>query len=41
LQALSLLEFMLVAGFYHFISFSVNTLEIEPEEWAARFPDKG
>lgn len=33
-----LLELFLVVGFYHFVSFSVNALEVDGEEWAAKFP---
>jgi len=33
-----LLELFLVVGFYHFVSFSVNALAVEHEEWAVRFP---
>ncbi len=32
------MEFLLVAGFYRFVSYSANALDVEPEEWAARFP---
>jgi len=33
------LEILLVAGFYHFVSFTVNATRTELEPWAARFPD--
>ena len=33
------LELLLVAGFYHFVSYTVNASRVEREPWAARFPD--
>ncbi len=33
-----LLELLLVVGFYHAVSFTVNALRLPPEPWAARFP---
>ena len=33
-----ILEILVVAGFYHLVSFSVNALALEPEPWAERFP---
>ena len=32
------LEVLLVAGFYHYISFTVNATQTAREPWAARFP---
>ncbi len=34
------LEILLVAGFYHFISYTVNATQTAREPWAARFPDQ-
>jgi alkylhydroperoxidase family enzyme len=34
------LEVLLVAGFYHYISFTVNATQTAHEPWAARFPTK-
>ncbi len=34
-----LLELLLVAGWYHAISYLANGARVEREEWAARFPD--
>lgn len=34
-----LLELLLIAGFYHAVAYTVNALELPPEEWAARFPE--
>jgi len=34
-----LLEILLVAGFYHAVSFTVNALRIPGEPWAGSFPD--
>jgi 4-carboxymuconolactone decarboxylase len=34
-----LIELLLVAGWYHLISFVANGARVEPELWAARFPD--
>ncbi len=34
-----LLEMLVIAGFYHAVSYTVNALELPPEEWAARFPE--
>ncbi len=36
-----LLELLVVAGFYHAVSFTVNALRLPPEPWAARFPARG
>ena len=36
-----LLEILLVAGFYHFISYAVNATGVTRESWAARFPSVG
>jgi alkylhydroperoxidase family enzyme len=33
-----ILELLLVAGWYHAISYLANGARVEPEEWAARFP---
>jgi alkylhydroperoxidase family enzyme len=33
------LELLLVAGFYHFVSYVVNATRVEREPWAARFPN--
>ena len=33
------LELLLVAGFYHFVSYTVNATRVDREAWAARFPD--
>ena len=35
-----LVELVVLAGFYHTISFVVNGLGVELEEYAARFPDR-
>jgi alkylhydroperoxidase family enzyme len=34
-----LLEMLVIAGFYHAVAYTVNALELPPEEWAARFPE--
>ena len=36
-----MLEILLVAGFYHFVSYAVNATGVEAESWAARFPSEG
>jgi 4-carboxymuconolactone decarboxylase len=33
-----LLELVIVAGWYRLLSYVINTVQIEPESWAARFP---
>ncbi|WP_421861537.1 carboxymuconolactone decarboxylase family protein [Parvibaculum sp.] len=33
-----LLELVMLTGFYHMVSFTVNALRLEPEVYAARFP---
>ena len=33
-----LIELIVVAGFYHTVSFVVNALQVEREPFAARFP---
>jgi len=33
-----ILELVLIVGFYHFVSFTVNATRVAPEAWAARFP---
>jgi 4-carboxymuconolactone decarboxylase len=33
-----LLELVIVAGWYRLLSYVINTAQIEPEPWAARFP---
>jgi alkylhydroperoxidase family enzyme len=35
-----IMELMLLAGWYHAISYFANGLEIDREEWALRFPEK-
>lgn len=35
-----LLEILLVAGFYHAVSFTVNALRLPREEWAATLPTR-
>ena len=35
-----LLELVTLAGFYHLISFLVNAVAVDPEPWAARFPEQ-
>lgn len=35
---IQLLELVLIVGFYHFVSFTVNATRVAPEAWAARFP---
>lgn len=35
-----LIELCMVAGFYHLISFAANAARVEPEAWAARFPEE-
>jgi len=34
------LEILLVAGFYHYVSYTVNAVGVELEDWAARFPER-
>ena len=34
----SLVELLVVVGFYHAISFVVNGARVQREDWAARFP---
>jgi alkylhydroperoxidase family enzyme len=36
--AAQILELAVAAGWYHTISFVVNTARVEPESWAVRFP---
>jgi 4-carboxymuconolactone decarboxylase len=36
-----LIELLIVAGWYHLISFVANGARVEAEPWAARFPDIG
>jgi 4-carboxymuconolactone decarboxylase len=33
-----ILELLLIVGFYHFVSFTVNAVGVGGEPWAARFP---
>ena len=33
-----LIELVVLTGFYHMVSFTVNALRLEPEAYAARFP---
>lgn len=33
-----ILELVITAGWYHTISFVINTARVQPEPWAARFP---
>jgi len=33
-----ILELVIAAGWYHTISYVINTAGVQPEEWAARFP---
>jgi alkylhydroperoxidase family enzyme len=35
-----LLELVLIAGFYHFVSFTVAATRVDAEPWAARFPER-
>ncbi|MBW2316961.1 MAG: carboxymuconolactone decarboxylase family protein [Deltaproteobacteria bacterium] len=34
-----ILELLMVCGFYHFVSFAVNTTRVAPEPWAPGFPE--
>jgi alkylhydroperoxidase family enzyme len=36
-----LLELLLIAGFYHLVSFTANATGVECEPWAARFAEPG
>jgi alkylhydroperoxidase family enzyme len=40
-QATQIIEFIVLAGFYHTVSFVINGAAIEREEGAATFPDQG
>jgi 4-carboxymuconolactone decarboxylase len=33
-----ILELVIIAGWYRTVSYVINTAEVEPEQWAARFP---
>jgi 4-carboxymuconolactone decarboxylase len=37
-DAPQILELLVTCGWYHLISYVCNGLQVEPEEWAARFP---
>jgi 4-carboxymuconolactone decarboxylase len=36
-----ILELVITAGWYRAISYVINAAQVEPEEWAARFPELG
>ncbi len=40
-DAPQILELLVTCGWYHLISYVCNGLQVEPEEWAARFPPQG
>lgn len=35
-----LLELLMLIGFYHMVAFLTNALDLAPEAWARRFPDR-
>jgi 4-carboxymuconolactone decarboxylase len=36
-----LLELVIIAGWYRLLSYVINAARVQPESWAARFPDAG
>ncbi len=36
-----LLELMIIAGWYRLLSYVINATRVQPESWAARFPEAG
>jgi 4-carboxymuconolactone decarboxylase len=39
-RADQLLELVIIAGWYRLISYVINAVRVEPEDWAARFPEE-